>query len=78
MAVLNAAREAFEANEPRDLFYRAATQLIELAIAYGLWDASDNGLSGLDLAAGGEEGPGENKDHRGDRCGEKQFIVQQP
>ena len=30
---LNAARDAFESNEPRDLFYRAATQLIELAIA---------------------------------------------
>ena len=28
---LQAAREAFEANEPRDLFYRAATSLVELA-----------------------------------------------
>lgn len=30
---LNEARDAFESSEPRDLFYRAATQLIELAIA---------------------------------------------
>jgi hypothetical protein len=29
---LAAAREAFEANEPRDLFYRAATELVDLAI----------------------------------------------
>ena len=27
-----AAREAFEANEPRDLFYRAATELVTLAL----------------------------------------------
>lgn len=26
------AREAFEANEPRDLFYRAATELVDLAL----------------------------------------------
>ncbi len=29
---LEAARAAFEANEPRDLFYRAATELVELAL----------------------------------------------
>lgn len=29
---IEAAREAFEANEPRDLFYRAATELVDLAI----------------------------------------------
>jgi len=29
---LERAREAFEANEPRDLFYRAATELVDLAI----------------------------------------------
>jgi len=30
---IEAARQAFEANEPRDLFYRAATALVELALA---------------------------------------------
>lgn len=29
---IEAAREAFETNEPRDLFYRAATELVDLAI----------------------------------------------
>lgn len=29
---LRSAREAFEANEPRDLFYRAAMELVDLAI----------------------------------------------
>jgi hypothetical protein len=29
---IEVAREAFEANEPRDLFYRAATELVDLAI----------------------------------------------
>jgi hypothetical protein len=29
---VEAARRAFEANEPRDLFYRAATELVDLAI----------------------------------------------
>ena len=29
---IEAAREAFEGNEPRDLFYRAATELVDLAI----------------------------------------------
>ncbi|MFC2076711.1 hypothetical protein ACFLT7_06485 [candidate division KSB1 bacterium] len=29
---LNQAREAFETNEPRDLFYRAATELVENAL----------------------------------------------
>jgi hypothetical protein len=28
---IQAAREAFEANETRDLFYRAATELVDLA-----------------------------------------------
>lgn len=30
-AQVKAARDAFEANEPRDLFYRAATELVDLA-----------------------------------------------
>lgn len=29
---IEAAREAFQSNEPRDLFYRAATELVDLAI----------------------------------------------
>ncbi|MBC7249684.1 MAG: hypothetical protein H5T62_05310 [Anaerolineae bacterium] len=29
---IEAARQAFEANEPRDLFYRAATELVSLAL----------------------------------------------
>ncbi|HIE51150.1 MAG TPA: hypothetical protein EYP85_05280 [Armatimonadetes bacterium] len=29
---IEAAREAFETNEPRDLFYRAATELVDLAM----------------------------------------------
>jgi hypothetical protein len=29
---IEAARQAFEANEPRDLFYRAATELVALAL----------------------------------------------
>jgi len=29
---IEAAREAFESNEPRDLFYRVATELVDLAI----------------------------------------------
>jgi hypothetical protein len=29
---LNSAQKAFEANEPRDLFYRAATELVDLAL----------------------------------------------
>src|SRR5574341_1240589 len=29
---LKSARSAFESNEPRDLFYRAATELVELAL----------------------------------------------
>ncbi len=29
---IGAARQAFEANEPRDLFYRAATELVSLAL----------------------------------------------
>ena len=32
MQDLKVARQAFEANEPRDLFYRAATELVELAL----------------------------------------------
>jgi len=32
LAELNSARKAFESNEPRDLFYRAATELVDLAI----------------------------------------------
>lgn len=32
LADVQAAREAFEANEPRDLFYRAATELVDLAL----------------------------------------------
>jgi len=29
---VDAARREYEANEPRDLFYRAATQLVDLAL----------------------------------------------
>ena len=29
---IEAAREAFETNEPRDLFYRAAPELVDLAM----------------------------------------------
>jgi hypothetical protein len=32
LADVRAAREAFEANEPRDLFYRSATELVGLAL----------------------------------------------
>src|SRR5262252_1623608 len=31
-ADVKAARNSFEANEPRDLFYRAATELVDLAL----------------------------------------------
>ena len=31
---LAAAHQAFEANEPRDLFYRAATELVDLVLCY--------------------------------------------
>ncbi len=31
-ADIKKAREAFEANEPRDLFYRVATELVDLAL----------------------------------------------